>query len=446
MQTLFASPDLIIRCLLGFAVGGLIGLERQKRMTEGEVIGLRSFGLHSLLGTLSAYSFVVTGNPIIMIYGVATSLVMVTTQVVYKIFRTMRKGLTTTLVFALAFVLGTLVGIDTVPGTDDILIGPLQVLAMTVSFLIFLVLEFKEEVAAAIAVISRNEMISAAELGVLILFLWPLILSLEPFVILGIQFPIFQTYLLIVILLSISFTNYILAKKYKSRGPYYFGFFGGLANSEATVTSLAEFHVATNRMNTGRIAVASIFANIAMTLRNGLIIILLDTTFVIIRYYLILLLIVLTIGLVRVIQARRYSHSHQEGEVDLNLVLPFEFSAAVKFAVLFTIVSFFSLAIQKMFGSAGVLFIAIIGGFVSAGAVVASVVPMFVSSSPLPLQIVVAAVTLATISSFLNKMFYVYMTDRNSKLVKRVLIDSAVMAVGVLIFILLLLSGVIFVI
>ncbi len=441
MQSLFVSADLVIRCILGFAVGALIGLERQKRMTEGEVIGLRSFGLHSLLGTLASYSFIVTDNPLIMIYAAIVSIIIVTVQVVYKVFRTMRKGLTTTLVFALSFVLGSLVGIDSVAGTNGILIGPLQALAMTVAFLIFLVLEFKEEVASAIAGISRNELISAAELGVLILFLWPLILQLEPFVVLGIRFPIFQTYLLIIILLTVSFANYVLAKKYKERGPYYFGLFGGLANSEATVASLAEFHCATNRANTGKIAVAIIFANIAMTLRNGLIIILLDSTLLTMRYYLIPMTIILIIGMIRVAQERRYAMTQREREVDLKLVSPFEFSAAARFATIFTIVSLCSIIIQQFFGTAALLVVAILGGFVSAGAVVASVVPMGVGAPPLTLNIVIAAVTLATFSSVLNKIVYVYMEDRGGSLTKRTIKDCTLMALGVLIFTVLLLRN-----
>ncbi|MFW9850775.1 MAG: DUF4010 domain-containing protein, partial [Candidatus Thorarchaeota archaeon] len=272
----FLTADLVLRFLIGFAVGGLIGLERQKKAEKDRTVGVRSFGLHSLLGTLAAYSFVVSSNPIILIYATAISLLLVGIQLYQKIIRSMRKGMTTTIVFAMSFVLGTLVGLDVPP--EGQIVGTLQILAMTVAFLVFLVLGFKDELAAAVAGVSHDEMISAAELGVVILFFAPLVPETIPVPGLPDGFPIYTTYVLIVILLSISFANYILVKKYKERGKYFFGFFGGFANSEATVSSLTDTYVKTERKNPGSFAVSAILTNLAMAIRNGILVILLDPT------------------------------------------------------------------------------------------------------------------------------------------------------------------------
>jgi uncharacterized membrane protein (DUF4010 family) len=223
MQELLPSSDLIVKILLGFVVGALIGLERQKKMEAERVAGVRSFGLHSLFGTLAAYSSQIIGEPVILIYSIVISCILIASQIYYKMFRAMGKGMTTPLVFAIAFVLGVLVGLDT-PAPGQVL-GNLGVLAMTVAFGVFLVLWFKDELAHAVEVITRDEMISAVELGVIILFLWPL---MPETVLLGtIEYPSFTIYLLIVILLAISFANYLLVKKFKDRGVYFFGFFGG---------------------------------------------------------------------------------------------------------------------------------------------------------------------------------------------------------------------------
>ncbi|NWF95525.1 MAG: MgtC/SapB family protein [Candidatus Thorarchaeota archaeon] len=437
MQSVFSSPDVIIRCLLGFAVGALIGLERQKRMTEGEGIGVRSFGLHSLFGMLAAYSFTVSANPIIMIYAACISAIFVSTQVVHKVFRTTRKGLTTSIAFGLVFILGALVGLDK-PVTAPQLVGPLATLSMTVSFMVFLVLGFKEEVSAAVAVITKEEMISAVELAVLILFLWPLMP--QSISILGISFPVFQTYILIVLLLGISFANYILVKKYKNRGPYFFGFFGGLANSEATVTSLAEFHVATKHANPGRISLGAIFANLAMVLRNTLLVVLLDPTLRVFQYYMVPLAILVFMGLFRLARERRYAEMHHEGEIDMKLVSPFELGAAVRFATLFTLVSLTSLVLQMLFNDQGVLFAAMIGGIASAGAVVAAVVPLY-SAGTISLSVTVLAATLATATSVMNKVFYVYLADNKGELMERVAKDALIMAVGLVFYVSLILAG-----
>ncbi|MCF2136934.1 MAG: DUF4010 domain-containing protein [Candidatus Thorarchaeota archaeon] len=439
MQELFLSPDLIIRSVLGFAVGALIGLERQKRMSEGDAIGVRSFGLHSLLGTLAAYTYTVTGNAVVLIYAIAISLVFVTAQIVYKIFRTMRKGMTTAIVFAISFVLGTLVGLDE-PPTPPHLIGPLAVLAMTVSFLVFLVLGFKEELSAVVAVITREEMISAVELAVLILFLWPL---MPQFIQIGtVNFPIFQTYWLIVLLLSISFANYLLIKKYKHKGPYFFGFFGGFANSEATVASLTDFHVKTERQFTGRVSLGAIFANLAMVLRNTVIIILFDHSLAVMRYYLIPLGILVLVGVTRMFSERNEVRDDVTHDIDIRLVSPFEFGAAFRFAAVFTVVSFISIALQNAFSDVGILVAALFGGFTSAGAVVAIAVPAY-SHHIISLQTAVFAVIITTTISVLNKIIYVYTADHEGTLARRVAKDSLIMAVGVVVYLLLIAANVI---
>ncbi|TFH09541.1 MAG: DUF4010 domain-containing protein, partial [Candidatus Thorarchaeota archaeon] len=295
MQEMLFDSDLIIKALLGFVVGALIGLERQKKMESDRVAGVRSFGLHSLLGAMSVYISEITANPVILIYGVSISIILVGAQVYWKLFRTMGKGLTTPLVFALSFVLGTLVGYDT-PLVGQIF-GTLQIFAMSVSLLVFLILGFKEELAHAVEVITRDEMTSAVELAVIILFIWPLI---PQTIQLGsIEFPSFQTYFLVVLLLVVKFGNYLLVKKYKDRGIYFFGLFGGLANSEAAVSSVTDFYVREERRGAGKISLSINLANVAMVLRNGFLLIIIDHTFWLFRLYLIPITILIVFSMIR---------------------------------------------------------------------------------------------------------------------------------------------------
>jgi hypothetical protein len=57
----------------------------------------------------------------------------------------------------------------------------------------------------------------------------------------------------------------------------------------------------------------------------------------------------------------------------------------------------------------------------------------------LTLSIAANAVILATIMSILNKIFYVYLADRETKLMKKVALDTAIIG-GIFIIYLLLLS------
>ncbi len=408
-------------------------------MTEESSIGVRSFGLHSLFGMLGAYTYTVTANPVVLVYSVAISTILVMTHIIYKIFRTMRKGMTTSIVFALSFILGTLVGLDSAPVPPQV-IGPLSVLSMTVSFLVFLVLSFKQELSEAVEVITREEMISAVELGVLILFLWPLIPQTVQ--IGAVAFPLFETYLLIVVLLSISFANYILVKKFKDRGPYFFGFFGGFANSEATVSSLTDFHVQTESRYTGKISLSVIFANLAMVLRNGFIIILFDRELKVIQYFLVPLAILFVMGIVRMYSERRTAHEEEKQEMSVRMVSPFEFGAAIRFAVIFTAVSLASLFLQEFFSEWGLVAAAFIGGFASAGAVVAVASQAFAAGT-VSLSTAVYAVIIATTTSVFNKIVYVAAGDRDSNLLRRVSRDAILMAAGVVLYLIFLIVGVI---
>ncbi|MFQ5833514.1 MAG: MgtC/SapB family protein [Candidatus Thorarchaeota archaeon] len=437
MQELLLSPDIVIRFLIGFAVGALIGLERQKRMVEESTAGVRSFGLLSLFGTITAYTYTVTDNIVIMVYAIAVSTILIGVQITYKMFRTMRKGMTTSIVLAIAFTLGILVGFDAPPPPGQ-LVGPLQVLAMTVAFLVFLVLGFKQEFQALVAVISRDEMISAAELGVLILFLWPLIP--DSVQIWTIILPAQQIYLLVILLLSISFVNYILVKKFGSRGPFFFGFFGGFANSEATVSSLTDFHVKTGRKYPGRIALSAILANVAMILRNGVIVVILDPTLQIFKYYVIPLAILVLGATYRMIRESRRTETVDEGQIEAALGSPFEFGAAIRFVIVFTGVSLLSLLLQEVYSDSGVIVAALIGGFASAGAIVATVGIGFAGAT-IGLTTAVFAVIIATTTSVLNKVVYVYTSDREAGLLRNVAKDSLIMAAGVVVFIILLATG-----
>jgi uncharacterized membrane protein (DUF4010 family) len=311
---------------------------------------------------------------------------------------------------------------------------------MTVSFGVFLVLSFKEELAHAVEVITRDEMISAVELGVIILFLWPILpqtVQIGPIV-----FPAFQTYLLIVILLIVSFGNYLLVKKYKDRGVYFFGLFGGLANSEAAVSSVTDFYVNTERKGIGRITGSILLANVAMVLRNGFLLLLIDSTLFLFRLYLIPICIMLIISVIKLVYESRKEHAQSEPMFDTRLVSPFEFGPALRFGAIFVAVYLTQLFFTEFFSDAGLVLAAVIGGFVSAGAVVASAASLFVAGE-VGLSVAANAIILATVVSILNKMIYVYLADRETTLLRKVTRDSVLVAAIIVLYLILLSLGLI---
>jgi hypothetical protein len=98
----------------------------------------------------------------------------------------------------------------------------------------------------------------------------------------------------------------------------------------------------------------------------------------------------------------------------------------------------FALFLQETASDLGVLFAATIGGLVSAGAIVLSVATF--ATTGISLTTAVLAVIIATTTSVMNKIFYV---SRDRDLLRTVARDSFLMAIGVFVFLALLIFGII---
>jgi uncharacterized membrane protein (DUF4010 family) len=179
-----------------------------------------------------------------------------------------------------------------------------------------------------------------------------------------------------------------------------------------------------------------------MVLRNGFIVILLDVTLQIFTYYLIPLFILVAAGAIRLLYERTKVESQEEEEIDLNIVSPFEFGAAIRFAAVFTTILFISLVAQAIASDLGFLIASALGGIVNAGAIVATAAITY-STGGITLATAVYAVIIATTMAILNKMIFVYVADREASLAKVVGRDSMIMAIGVVIYLVVLFTGII---
>jgi uncharacterized membrane protein (DUF4010 family) len=120
------------------------------------------------------------------------------------------------------------------------------------------------------------------------------------------------------------------------------------------------------------------------------------------------------------------SQEEIEGQLfDTKLVSPFEFGPALRFGAIFAGVYLIQLVLTESFSGAGLIIAAIIGGFVSAGAVVASSASVFLLDPTLYPEVGMAII-IATVISVLNKMIYVYLADRETRLLRIVARDSVV--------------------
>ncbi len=429
------DPLAILKFVIGFGVGAMIGLERQKsRYFEAQRMGMRTFGLTSMLGTLSGFLYSVSSLDFALYFGGAVAVLLFAFQFLSRMYAGEKTGYTTSMVSAIAFLLGMLVGLDN--GTNHFM-----VLAIALSFFVTFILSIKEELTYMASVITRTELTSAIQLGILAFMLWPLIP--ESVILFGLTLNLKLTYYLVLLLLTISFVNYILVKKYQTRGLMVFALFGGIANSEATVSSIVEMYNKTGREYPRWVSLSVILANMSMMLRNLVIIIMLDPTptHSMFRAFLVPIVIVFLIGLYRGFMERK--------KVKASIVVdssklgsPFSLGPAIRFAALFMFVTIFSFVMQNTFADFGVIFAAVVGGLASAGAVVFTMC-VLLGSGTISLNIAVAGAVLSTLMAVSNKIFYVVVNKGDKPLLSSVVRDILIMLIGGGIYVVMLVLGLI---
>ncbi|MCD6301531.1 MAG: MgtC/SapB family protein, partial [Staphylothermus sp.] len=123
------TTDFVLKIIVSFITGALIGLERERTRImlskkknvsiEYRVLpGIRSFGLLSLYGTLLSYTAFNTTDPSIkLVLTTFMSTMIFITFIMYIYQRGIvakRTGITTYIVMSIALILGFLVGIDRV--------------------------------------------------------------------------------------------------------------------------------------------------------------------------------------------------------------------------------------------------------------------------------------------------------------------------------------------
>ncbi|MHA1860039.1 MAG: MgtC/SapB family protein [Candidatus Asgardarchaeia archaeon] len=160
--------------MIGFLVGALMGLERQmveqstgKYGDGGWRPGVRTFGLISLMGSLSMViyqSMSGTISLVVPIFSVVSSISVIVSYTVIRLIKASEAmGVTTSVVLALSFLAGILAGIAEIT------------LSVTISAFITFILAVKRSTERLLMNVSYKEGSSALQIGVLLLLILPLV-------------------------------------------------------------------------------------------------------------------------------------------------------------------------------------------------------------------------------------------------------------------------------
>ncbi|MHA1615993.1 MAG: MgtC/SapB family protein [Candidatus Njordarchaeales archaeon] len=418
--------------LAGFLVGAIIGLERQFS-TEKEfssnigerMPGIRTFGLISLLGAISALYFRKYQLKEMLIFSIIVTVVLI---IVYSILRAMYYtkdiGITTATAMSLAFISGTIIGFG------DIVLG------ITLSIFTTFILAIKQTLSNLIQGLEYNEIKSALQIGILALLLFPLIPDVYDPIFHVINLRIF--FLFLILVLFISFIAYIILRRFgPMQGLLTFTVMGGLINSEATAMNLIRIfergarEYASDKIHQA-ISTGVLLVNISMIVRTIFLVSILawwDVEFI--KYISLLLGLPALFG---ILLAYLRFHVISESKVaEIQLESPLSYKKALKFTLAFTVITFLTILVEEIMPLHGLLLGSIIGGFVSNSAVILSVISLYATKNTLSFKETLEAILASTISSILNKVYYAKVAGANASVILRILTDNIILALLMLI-------------
>jgi len=211
--------------LISFAIGLLIGLERER--TPSAKAGLRTFALVAIFGTLSALLSVKLENSWLFIAGLLGVAGMIIAAYHNQPREENDPGTTTVIALLLCYGLGAMVWYD---------MSELAVmLAVTVTVLLY----FKPELRGISQRLTRRDLVAMLQFAVLSLIILPILpdQNYGPYN----AFNPYQVWLMVVLISGLSLAGYAALQIVGTRyGTPLLGFLGGLVSSTATTLSYAK--------------------------------------------------------------------------------------------------------------------------------------------------------------------------------------------------------------
>lgn len=423
--TPFLQRDLI-RILLGFLVGGIIGLERQFFVVKGEEgktsdveirPGVRTFGLLSLTGAITV---IISGGiqNSLFYFSIVAALSIIGIWTASRAYFLEELGITTSVALVVAFLLGTMIGLGEI------------VWAITLSVFVTFILSVKEKVKDLIQGLEYKEVASALQIGILFFLLFPLVPNKTDPLFGVINFR--TLFFFLVLILSTSFFSYMIVKRLGvKQGLPTFAVLGAAVNSEAATTNLAKFSKP-SRKGEGIIANSILLTNLVMIIR----ILLLGVVFASLLLEFLIKLIsilgpVVVVGILLV--SVRYAGKRRTGIGEIELKNPLSYKTAFRFVATFSLVSFLVVPLQQVGGPFGYAIAGIVGGFVSNTAILFSAISSL-QAGLLSTKESVTMASLGTVSGLINKVIYARIGGADRRTLSKVVIDILILVSVLILF------------
>ncbi|MDY6766233.1 MAG: MgtC/SapB family protein [Candidatus Nanohaloarchaea archaeon] len=400
--------------VLAFALGALVGLERE-RAPENKYAGLRTLAILCGTGPVAVLAADLTSSPLPVAIYLATGAVFSLLVLLIRVEVDQDDlGLTTSSTVLLVALVGVLAGYGE------------YFAAVAVTVIAVFVLAQKQTFTRYMEMLEPDEIADAAALAILALVLYPVLPAgaVDPYGVLFLR----EALLFVIFILLVQFAAYV-ALRWTDR----FGFLvsaalGGVVSSLAVVSAMAHEVTANNLEEAAYAgAVASV---VAMVVRNGVIAgVLAPATIPV-------LAAPVAAAAVVGLAATAYLYRGADGDMpEFTESSPFSFVSAFKFGVLFLAVLLVAELAKTQFAVAGTYGAAFLGGFASSTAVVASAAALF-SGGTVTAQQAATMVVLGIVASLGSKLLYTEWGGAR-QLTRNILVPYTLMAAAALILIVL---------
>ena len=353
LYDLFDVPVLFQQVLVAIAIGGLIGLEREKE--PGKYAGLRTLAL--LCGSAPVIVHIAELSELPWLVGlyVGVAIAIALSIATIRFVLTGKEvGFTTSVTVILVALLGLLVGYGRFFEATSI--------AIITAFL----LAEKEQLVGHVDNLTYQELTDSMKLGALVFILYPILPTeaIDPYGVIRLR----EVLLFAIFVLLIEFSAYVSMKQFGgSKGLQVTGILAGMANSFATAAVMARM---ANQSRDALDAASSglLLSVMSMIVRNvGLASIIAFSIFWVVWKPAIVML-----GVTFIISYILLLRSEHFDSFDIDMDSPFSFKAAAKFSAIYVAITVVSILSQQLFGDTGLYVTAFLGGLVSSAAVAVS--------------------------------------------------------------------------
>jgi len=378
--------DFIEKIAIALAMGALLGMEREYSKKQ-VVVGVRTFALVSLLGTLFVFFGGITGEALEPLLGFLAVAALVVVLYASNLSKFKSVGMTTSIALLLSYVLGALVGYGNVAE------------AVFVTIAVALVMFTKKWLHRFISKLSSTEVLDFLEFLALVGIVYPLVPATS-IIVQGVPISLMDIWLLVFLLAIINFIGFVGSRYAKGKKQVeLMGFLGGMISSTVMSYTLCKAYKADRRKDS-ILSSAYFFINSSMVLRNLVILAVLLPA--VARHIAVPVVascaFLLAIGLWK---AKSSAHSEK-----LKIGSPFEMGRAVslvaKLAIVLVALEAIIVYLPNMFYLATFL-----GGVTSSASAMASL-PILVETGKITVRMAAIGASVAILADFLIGNIVVY--------------------------------------